>query len=65
MADLASTPFFIAWESIENDESGNHYSRGEICLHLEDPILATALVEAINRVVSEHGDRKQTEMADA
>lgn len=63
--DLESTPFFIAFESIENDETGNHYSRGEVCLHLADRDLASALVKAINRVVSEHIDRKQEEMADA
>lgn len=55
--DLESAPFFIAFESTENDEAGNHYSRGEVCLHLEDRALAEALVEAINRVVAEHATK--------
>lgn len=52
--DLESTPFFINFESTENGESGEHYSRGEVCLHLADKVLASALVEAINRTVAEH-----------
>jgi hypothetical protein len=50
--ELESTPFFIAFESTENDDS--QYSRGEVCLHIEDATLALALVEAINRTVAEH-----------
>lgn len=57
--DLDSTPFFISLESTENDESGDHYSRGEICLHLEDRALAEALVEAINRVMAEHAAKQE------
>jgi hypothetical protein len=53
-ADLESTPFFIQFESSENSEDGGQYSRGEVCLHLADATLAKALVEAINRTVSEH-----------
>jgi hypothetical protein len=52
--DLDSTPFFVAFESTENDEGGKQYSRGEVCLHLKDRALASALAEAINRVVAEH-----------
>jgi hypothetical protein len=58
-ADLESTPFFIQWESSENSEDGGQYSRGEICLHIEDATLALALVEAINRTVAEHSAKSE------
>lgn len=52
--ELDSTPFFIHFQSTQNDDRGDHYSRGELCLHIRDKVLAAALVEAINRVVDEH-----------
>lgn len=58
-ADLESTPFFLHFESSENFEHGGQYSRGEICLHLADKDLALALVEAINRTISEHAAKSE------
>lgn len=53
-ADLESTPFFIQFESTENDEEHTQYSRGEICLHLCDAVLAQALVKVINDTIAAH-----------
>jgi hypothetical protein len=57
--DLESTPFFIQFESSENSEDGGQYSRGEICLHLADKVLAESLVKAINRTVAEHSAKSE------
>jgi hypothetical protein len=45
--DLTSTPFFIKFNSTDNDES-----YGEVCFHLENAPLALALVKAINETLA-------------
>ena len=62
-ADLESTPFFIQFESTENDGGANHYARGEVCLHIADAALARALVEAINNTVAEHNAKLEQQVA--
>lgn len=62
--ELPSAPLIVTFESVKNDDTGAHYSRGEICLHLKNRALAKALVEAINRAVAEHEAQKTLEAAE-
>lgn len=48
--DLSSTPFFIKFNSTDNNDES--YSYGEVCFHLENAPLALALVKAINETLA-------------